>query len=135
MGGLTHEQCYAASAAMMKSAPRGKEGAAEVLALLSQCVVREGLSGHLASAIAAWYALLACGPASRKPVHLYILGFAFLCATSDASFAGLPFALGTNGLNLSEAAKAVLAPLAYVWTLIAVLNGVAFFTCPKEKTA
>ena len=134
-GGLTVEQCNAMSEAMMKAAPRGKESPAEILTMFFHVVVRIEANFFLASAILAWYAL-ATGSASRKPVHLFLFVLSLCCIASDAKFAGLPFGLGSTGLQLSEAAKAtVVLPFLPLWGLIGTLNGVAFFSSPKAKTA
>tara|TARA_B110001452_G_C15201727_1_gene417051 strand:+ start:687 stop:1214 length:528 start_codon:yes stop_codon:yes gene_type:complete len=134
-GGLTVDQCYAMSAAFIKSAPRGKEFAGEVLAMFFHVVVRIEQNFFLCSAIATWYALTQ-SRAARKPVHLFLCLLAFCCAGSDATFAGLPVGLGSTGLQLTEAAKAtVVLPFIPIWSLISILNGIAFFTSPKEKKA
>jgi len=134
-GGLTVQQCYAMSAAFIKSAPRGKESAGEVLAMFFHVVVRIEQNFFLCSAIVTWYALTQ-GPTARKPIHLFLCLLAACCVGSDATFAGLPFGLGTTGLQLTEAAKAtVLLPFIPIWGLICVLNGIAFFSSPKAKKA
>ena len=43
---------------------------------------------------------------------------------------------GTSALELSDAARGEIAiPFIPLWITIGVLNGIAFFTSPKEKTA
>ena len=134
-GGLTVDQCYAMTNAMIKAAPKGKESAAEVLVMFFHVVVRIEQNFFLCSAVGAWYALLK-GPASRKPFHLFLFLLSFCCACSDGIFAGVPFGLGTTALALSETAKsAITLPFIPIWALIGVLNAIAFFTSSKEKTA
>merc|ERR1712159_846937 len=72
-GGISKDECYAMSAAMMKAAPRGRETAGEILVMFFHVTVRIEQNFFLASAIAAWFAL-----------------FSVCCAASDATFAGLP---------------------------------------------
>ena len=134
-GGLTVDQCYAMSHAMKAAAPRGKEPAAEILMMFFHVVVRIEQNFFCCSAAAAWFALTK-GPASRQPFHLFLCLLAFCCAASDASFVGLPFGLGSTGLELSEAARtAVFLPFVPLWILIGTLNAIALFTAPKEKAA
>ena len=133
-GGLSQEECYAMSSAMIKSAPRGKETAGEILVMFFHVLVRIEQNFFLASAIAAWFALFKCSASARKPFHLFLAVLSVLCAASDATFAGLP-GLGSTGLELSDAAKAsVVLPFIPVWTVLGVLNGLAFLGA-KEKTA
>jgi hypothetical protein len=133
-GGLTKEECYAMSASMIKSSPRGKEAAGEMLAMFFHVVVRIEQNFFLASAAATWYALLQ-GPDARKPVHFFLCLLSFLCVASDATFAGLP-GLGTTELQLSEGAQSALVlPFLPVWSFIGILNGIALVTSPKQKKA
>ena len=132
--GLSQEECYAMSSAMIKSAPRGKETAGEILVMFFHVLVRIEQNFFLASAVAAWFALFKCSAAARKPFHLFLAILSVCCAASDATFAGLP-GLGSTGLELSDAAKAsVVLPFIPVWTVLGVLNGLAFLGA-KEKTA
>ena len=80
----------------------------------------------LASAVAAWFALLKCSASARKPFHLFLAILSVCCAASDATFAGLP-GLGSTSLELSDAAKAsITLPFIPVWTVLGVLNALAF---------
>ena len=134
-GGLTVDQCNGMFASMIKAAPRGKESAGEILVMFSHVVVRIEQNFFLCSAVASWYALLQ-GPASRKPIHLFLCLLAFFCVASDATFVGLPFGLGTTGLQLAESTKAtVFLPFIPIWAVIGTLNGYALVTSPKEKKA
>ena len=130
-----HEvECYAMSAAMMKAAPRGRETAGEILVMFFHVLVRIEQNFFLASAVAAWFTLFKCSTSARKPFHLFLAILSVCCAASDATFAGLP-GLGSTGLELSDAAKAsVVLPFIPVWTILGVLNGLAFLGA-KEKSA
>ena len=133
-GGISKDECYAMSAAMMKAAPRGRETAGEILVMFFHVIVRIEQNFFLASAIAAWFALFKCSQSARKPFHLFLAILSVCCAASDATFAGLP-GLGSTGLELSDAAKAsVVIPFIPLWSLLGVLNGLAFLGA-KEKTA
>ena len=126
--GLAKEECYAMTTAMMKAAPRGKETAGEILALFFHVVFRIEQNYILCSAVAAWYVLLKCpAAAARKPWHLFLALLSVCCALSDATFAGLPVGLGSTALELSDAAKAsITLPFIPVWTVLGVLNALAF---------
>ena len=133
-GGISKDECYAMSAAMMKAAPRGRETAGEILVMFFHVIVRIEQNFFLASAIAAWFALFKCSQSARKPFHLFLAVLSVCCAASDATFAGLP-GLGSTGLELSDAAKAsVVIPFIPLWSLLGVLNGLAFLGT-KEKSA
>ena len=133
-GGLSQEECYAMSSAMIKSAPRGKETAGEILVMFFHVLVRIEQNFFLASAVAAWFTLFKCSTSARKPFHLFLAILSVCCAASDATFAGLP-GLGSTGLELSDAAKAsVVLPFIPVWSILGVLNGLAFLGA-KEKSA
>ena len=133
-GGLSQEECYAMSSAMIKSAPRGKETAGEILVMFFHVLVRIEQNFFLASAVTAWFTLFKCSPSARKPFHLFLAILSFCCAASDATFAGLP-GLGSTALELSDAAKAsVVIPFIPVWSILGVLNGLAFLGA-KEKSA
>ena len=133
-GGLSQEECYAMSSAMIKSAPRGKETAGEILVMFFHVLVRIEQNFFLASAVAAWFTLFKCSTSARKPFHLFLAILSVCCAASDATFAGLP-GLGSTGLELSDAAKAsVVIPFIPLWTVLGVLNGLAFVGA-KEKSA
>ena len=68
------------------------------------------------------------------PFHLFLAVLSVCCVSSDATFAGLP-GLGSPSLELSDAAKAsVVLPFIPVWTVLGVLNGLAFLGA-KEKSA
>jgi hypothetical protein len=134
-GGLSQAECYAMTNAMIKTAPRGKETAGEILALFFHVVARIEQNFILSSAVVAWYALFKCSAAARKPFHLFLALVSFMCAASDATFAGLPVGLGSTSLELSDAAKAsVLLPFIPVWSILGILNGLAFWGS-KEKEA
>ena len=97
-------------------------------------LVRIEQNFFLASAVAACFALFKCSASARKPFHLFLAILSVCCAASDATFAGLP-GLGSTGLELSDAAKAsVVIPFIPLWTVLGVLNGLAFLGA-KEKTA
>ena len=133
-GGLSQEECYAMSSAMIKSAPRGKETAGEILVMFFHVLVRIEQNFFLASAVAAWFALFKCSASARKPFHLFLAILSVFCASSDATFAGLP-GLGSTSLELSDAAKAtVVIPFIPLWSILGVLNGLAFLGA-KEKSA
>ena len=133
-GGLSQEECYAMSSAMIKSAPRGKETAGEILVMFFHVLVRIEQNFFLASAVAAWFALFKCSPSARKPFHLFLAILSVCCVSSDATFAGLP-GLGSTSLELSDAAKAtVVIPFIPLWSILGVLNGLAFLGA-KEKSA
>ena len=67
-----------------------------------------------------------CSASARKPFHLFLAILSVCCVSSDATFAGLP-GLGSTSLELSEAAKAsVVLPFIPVWTVLGVLNALAF---------
>ena len=133
-GGISKDECYAMSAAMMKASPRGRETAGEILVMFFHVLVRIEQNFFLASAVAAWFALLKCSASARKPFHLFLAILSVCCAASDATFAGLP-GLGSTSLELSDAAKAsVVLPFIPVWTVLGVLNGLAFLGA-KEKSA
>ena len=133
-GGISKDECYAMSAAMIKATPRGRETAGEILVMFFHIIVRIEQNFFLASAVAAWFALFKCSPSARKPFHLFLAILSVCCVSSDATFAGLP-GLGSTSLELSDAAKAsVVLPFIPVWTILGVLNGLAFLGA-KEKSA
>merc|ERR1712060_871917 len=103
-----------------------------MLVMFMHAIVRIEQNFFIASAVGAWY-VLTRGPAARKPWHLFVCILAILCLCSDATFADLPFGLGTTGLTLSDKSKnAIIVPFVPVWGLVAVLNGYAFFTASDD---
>ena len=136
-GGISKDECYAMSAAMIKAAPRGRETAGEILVMFFHIIVRIEQNFFLASAVAAWFALFKCSPSARKPFHLFLAILSVCCAASDATFAGLPIGLGTTSLVLSDAAKTtIMIPFVPLWLLICVLNAAAWADAVvKEKKA
>ena len=64
-GGISKDECYAMSAAMMKASPRGRETAGEILVMFFHVLVRIEQNFFLASAVAAWFALLKCSASAR----------------------------------------------------------------------
>ena len=134
--GWTKELCYEVSANWMKAVPRGKEAGGELLVMFFHIIFRIEQNFIGCSALVAWYTLFFASKAARKPYHLFLTLVAFACAGSDSLFAGLPVAIGTSALQLSDAARGEIAiPFIPLWITIGVLNGIAFFTSPKEKTA
>ena len=126
-GGITKDECYAMSAAMIKATPRGRETAGEILVMFFHVIVRIEQNFFLASAVAAWFTLFKCSTSARKPFHLFLAILSVCCAASDATFAGLPIGLGSTALELSDAAKAsITLPFIPVWTVLGVLNALAF---------
>ena len=67
------------------------------------------------------------GRGGAQALHLFLALLSVCCASSDATFAGLPIGLGSTALELSDAAKAsITLPFIPVWTVLGVLNALAF---------